>query len=177
MRTKERPPKPDLPAAADLRPITRSSDRLVTRVQLNIDFNKSDWLLFGMSDLRFHENLKQWSLQAYLDGGATDFEHDSAYAIRLPLVGLHFDSLFYHQPRFTAWVDATNPRDFNVPTAGYDPRKMEGAHRCKTCTGKESHVIVPEDFYVPPFDPALFNMVKGQRVEITIGFVSEEDEE
>jgi hypothetical protein len=162
------------PQVADFRSITRRANRLVTTVNLHVHFEKFPWLIFGQCDFQYHESLKQWLLKAYLPEGVTDPEHDSAYAFRLPLVGLQFSGLWYHQSHFDAWVDPSGADDFRVPKTGYDPLKLADTQTCTDCD--EKHLIVPEGHYVPPFDPDLFKMVGGKRVEIVVGFVEEETE-
>lgn len=57
-----------------------------------------------------------------------------------------------------------------MPNDGYDPRKHKDTEKCKDkrCDEK-GHFIVPEGFYVPPINLALFEMVRGRRIEITTG--------
>lgn len=181
------------PPFTDLRPISRDVGRCEARVTLHVNWdsrNNFGWLLLGSVSIVKRGGDRhpgQWSLQARMD--ATDFEHDSAYVLQLPLIGLELDGLavYNHRTHFIAWVDPNRPEDFHVPGPGYDPRKEEGAHRCKdpACQkddkGKkvEPHVIVPEGFYVPPFNLDLYKMVRGKKVEICVGpvFENEDDNE
>lgn len=181
----------DKPPLTDLRPISRDVKRCVAVVVLKVDWdsqNDTKWLILGSASIvrrggDRHEG--QWSLQARMD--STDFEHDSAYVLQLPLIGLQLDGLavYNHHAHFVAWVDPNNPGDFHVPSPGYDPRKEEGAHRCKhpQCLkddkGKkiEAHIVVPEGFYVPPFNLELYKMVRGKKVEIRMGPVFEDPDD
>jgi hypothetical protein len=166
--------------ATDLRAISRDSARLVTHVRLYVDWdnrNAIEWLTLGASSVRYNSSTHKHSLEARLGGGATDFEHDSAYAIRLPLIGLKFDDLlvYNHQTRLVGWVDPEDEENFRVPRPGYDPTKLPDAFTCKECKGKDKHVIVPEGYYVPPRDRDLYRAVRGKRVDIVIGYVDEEE--
>jgi len=161
----------------DLRPITRRADTCLTTVHVHMDWDerrKVKWLVFGEAHIQKFERKSQYLLKAYLPADVTDFEHDSAYAFRLPLVGLELDPLVlsYHQVSFVAIVDPNNPEDFRVPRPGYDPLKMEGTTTCtyhERCKAKP-HLIVPEGFYAgPPFDRELYEMLRGKRVEIAVG--------
>lgn len=169
----------------DLRSITRRSDKCLTTVMLQLTWDEREkvkWLVFGEAHIQKFERKGQYLLKAYLPAGVTDFEHDSAYAFRLPLMGLEMDELFlsYHQTRLRAIVDPNNSDDFRVPRPGYDPLKMEGTHTCKAydqCKEKP-HLIVPEGFYAgPPFDRKLFELVRGKRVEIIVGQPHDEEDE
>jgi hypothetical protein len=97
---------------------------------------------------------------------ATDFEHDSAYALSLPLIGLEFQGVHYHQTQIRAWV-GVNPEHFHVPLPGYDPTKHPKAVVCTNCPKK--HPIVPEGFYFPPFERELFKKIRGREVLIKVG--------
>src|SRR3989344_2568669 len=101
----------------DLSNITRYSDKARTVVTIQPDFRGFNeafkWLEFGQAQLR-NEGRICW-LGAYLTEGVSDFEHDSAHALRLPLIGLQFEHLWYQNTHFKAWVDPNNPDDFRVP--------------------------------------------------------------
>lgn len=152
---------------------------MLTTVTLHLTWNtRIHWLIFGEGNFQRHDGTTSWSLKSYLIDGATDVEHDSAYALRLPLIGVTFNSLHYHTATFDAWVDPNNPEDFSVPLPDYNPLTMEGAEKCPDCSSEEEHIIVPDGFYVPPFDKALFEAVKGKRLTIDIGPVlPEQDDE
>jgi len=159
----------------DLRPITRDADKCRTVVTIHLDWQtKEKWLEFGQAQIRFQQESRpsdgRHRLEARMTAGVTDFEHDSAYALRLPIVGLTFQGTDYHQTHFTAWVDPNEAdHDFHVPRSGYNPMRHKDAWKCKECKGKESHIIVPEGFYVPPYDAELYEVVRGKRIEILIG--------
>lgn len=156
----------------DIRAITRRSDSCLTTVTVHLDWQtRLRWLVFGEAQI---QRLKRnFLLKAYLPAGVTDFEHDSAYALRLPLVGLELDDLLvnYQQTHLVAFVDPSEPKDFRVPRAGYDPLKMDGTVTCSHGECKKSpHLIVPEGHYAgPPFDRELYEAVRGKRVEIVAG--------
>jgi len=179
-------PEESLVQLTDLRSITRRSDTCHTVVTIHLDWEtKIKWLEFGEANIRSQRdnNDGRWSLNAYMGGGVTDFEHDSAYALQLPLIGLRLGSLaiLYHQTRLDAWIDPDAAdkfsQDFRVPRSGYNPMGHKDAHVCKQCKDEsKGHVIVPEGFYVPPFDLELYQAVRGKRVEILIGPTFKEEE-
>jgi len=175
--------KPDLASmlasgglVTDLRSITRRSKLCLTRVFVDTPSKEHvPWLVLGESRVETQRERHDgsWRLSAFLGGGVTDVEEDSAYALRLPLVGLFFERVSYQSSHLTAWVDPnagpTGFERFHVPRPGYDPAKLPNAWMCETC--KPSHPIVPEGYYVPPFDPELYRIVRGARVEIEVGVV------
>ncbi len=171
---------------ADFRSITRRSDICLTQVIVRLDFEtKVEWLTLGESRVRSRRDTKDgnWRLDAYLPIGVTDFEHDSAYALQLPLIGLQFDHVYYHRTYLTGWVDpdCNDGREFRVPGPGYDPMSHPEAVECRAATCKSNkpfpHMIVPQNFYVPPFNLDLYKIVKGKQVEIRIGPIFEKEDE
>ena len=194
MRTAKQP-KEDRPAvvlATDLSSITRRPDRFFTTVDIDLgwdedsgDRRKLRWLTFGECELRVDGKDGDARLEAHLKGSTCDFEHDTAWALQLPLIGVKLAEVgvWHSRTHFTAWVhpDAggTMP-NFHVPCPGYNPMKHPGATTCdgiydekkrKYCKWNDGkkHIIVPEGFYVPPFDAELYEAVRGKRVEITTG--------
>lgn len=151
----------------DLTGITRDPQEAITEVYIHEDryARPQLWLKFGQAQLRNEESFC-W-LSAYMMSGVTDWEHDSAYALRLPLIGVQFESVYYHKTKITAWVDPSNPDEFHVPTPGYDPTMLDEASLCSECD--EPHMMVPPGYYVPPFDKKLYEKVKGKRLTIYIG--------
>lgn len=160
---------PEAPAFTDLTLITREPKRCQTRVILHMDWGTQvPWLQFGQGSLLANDRGDQWRLEARME--ATDQEHDAALALRLPLIGVRFIWVHHHTTQVSAWVDPNAvdefSQDFRVPTPGYDPTKHPQATKCTRCKGAEAHVIVPGGFYVPPFDPDLYQKVRGKRVDI-----------
>ena len=106
-------------------------------------------------------------LDAYL-GEATDGEHDSAFILSLPLIGVTFTEIHGGIASFQAWV---NPNcygfktDFHVPGPDYDP--FDGSETCSHCPESEAHQMVHN--YMPPHNKELYEIVRGQPVEIYIG--------
>lgn len=178
----------------DLRGICRERDRCVARVDFMDDYGhkRVPWIITGQAQFRAESESGrrpgEYRFEAYLDN-ATDFEHDSAYAIRLPLVGVQFVSGYYHTMTFVALVDPSPVgqefgNDFGVPRAGYDPRKHPDAQTCrdKRCHEEDeggkvrkSHIIVPQGFYVPPYDRELHEFARARRVEVTFGPARKDD--
>lgn len=160
----------------DLRGITRRSDQCLTVVTIHMDWQTSvEWLRFGEAQLQHRDHNDTDQLMAYMSRNVTDFEHDSAYALSLPLIGLRFKRLDYHTTHFTAWVNPNaDPNDFRVPRSGYDPTKHEDAMTCGREQCESPHVIVPEGYYQPPHKPRLYKLVRGKRVEIAVSQPSSE---
>jgi len=165
----------------DLRSITRESDKIATSVMIvpSRHADKKKWLLFGEAQLSDRGNssdgIKRWELRSYLKG-ATDFEHDSAYALVLPLICVTFIWVYYHNTRLSAIVDPTlGPHDdFAVPEPGYNPLEHEKTVKCTEC--EPNHLIVPEGLYIPPDNPELYKKVSGKEVQIEI-LMPREDQE
>lgn len=163
---------PDRPLPLrDLCYLCRDADRCLTRVRVKHAWDRAkdfEWLRLGAVSIvrRSQYESGRWILQARMD--ATDFEHDSAYVIRLPLVGLQLDSLavHHHSTHLVAWVDSNDTDEFNVPEVGYDPARAKGSSTCRECD--PSHRIVPSGCYVPKFDAELFERVRGKQLEIYI---------
>jgi len=161
----------------DLRSITRDSDICLTTVgvRLGPSWDRGadrEWLKFGRCRIRKMERdsgLPEWELAAHLGQGATDFEHDSAFALRLPLVGLKYKFTENHQSLFVAMIDIGRDDDFHVPLPDYDPFAHPETGPCPRCRGVEAHLMVPEGLYVPPHIPELFKLVAGKIVQIYIG--------
>ena len=158
----------------DLTPICREEGRALTHVRIDLDSYLSrgvPWLTAGASEFQRFDSLCYWTLGARMEG-ATDFEHDSAWAFKLPLIGLEFKHAYDQGCHFTAFVHPDGFDDFHVPPIGYDPRKLPEAHQCKEkgCRrNDEKHIIVPEGYYVPAKDAELYKKVRGKRVDIVVG--------
>jgi hypothetical protein len=179
--------KADSPPFLDLRAITRRSDRCVTTVRfLDADGREgARWMLLGEAALSRQSSRSggPWRLTAYLKD-AVDFEHDSAYALDLPLVGVEFVGVSYKSTEIVAYVSPEAGADedgrfatFHVPPPGYDPTKHPETVLCRDCENREQHVIVPEGFYQPKFEPELFEIVRGRCVTICFGPVLKDTEE
>lgn len=184
-----KPEKPKPPVEkVDLLPISRGVDKCLSYVNLEWDWEtRFTWLVFGEGTLRTLSDRRdgRWSLEARMGFGITDPEHSTCIALRLPLVGVEFEWADHHQFRFHGYVDPTLDLDdhssgFHVPPPGYDPRNEKGTHECSGVydekkrlyckwNDKKVHVVVPEGFYVPKFNPALYKLVSGKRVEIIMG--------
>lgn len=174
--------KKSLILETDLRGISRRSDKCMTTVHVHgrDPWETTRWIVAGEGKLRL--DMDPPELQVYLPAGVTDFEHDSGYALRLPLIGVKFEGVRYHRTRVSAYVAPHSPDGFAVPWPGYNPMKHPDAFICgEGTTGydecrKNPHPIVPEGFYVPPTDLDLYREVEGRRVTICFS-VTDEDEE
>jgi hypothetical protein len=156
----------------DLRPITRRSNRLLTQISLRksiYDFKDGVWIKAGEC-FRIDKTLKEWpsyELSAKLKDGATDGEHDSAFAFSIPLVGLEYTGVHWHGVSFKAMidpsVDSEDGRAFNVPSADFNPFDNP-KHVCTQCDDK--HIFTD---YLPPHDAELYKQMSGMWVDIHIG--------
>ena len=155
----------------DLRPICRNADKVDCLVTMREGGREQEWLHLGAVSLT-----ERGILNARMDKGATDFEHDSAYACCLPLIGVKMEYIDSHVTILTAWINPQHEPfspEFNVPPADYNPMEHPDTVMCDQC--EEPHPIVPEGFYTPPFDEELFEAVRGKKVTIYIGPVWPEE--
>ena len=175
MKTKEKEPLVQL---TDLTAISRDAARCVTGVTLYQDSMRQkpmEWLRAGRGSLypmNNHHRPGLWVLAARLGRGATDHEHDSPFAFKLPLVGLKIERVEEGCVWAYAFVDAYDGEEFHVPRPDYDPFRRASICRHKACGNK--HPIVPGGCYVPKFDAALYEAVKGRLVEIRMGVLAVE---
>ena len=151
----------------DLRPITRRSDVLgaVFRIQ-DEEYNWVPWIKCGeiklQKDNRYGDEFR---VCAHLRDGATDFEHDSAYAFAFDAIGVTYEMTEGHNTFLSGWFKP-DPDSFCVPDEGYDPFSIEGAVKCQNC--ESGHVIVPEGCYMPPRNDAMFKALSSKRFELNI---------
>jgi hypothetical protein len=176
-----------VPPETDLRGITRRPETCRTVIYLcdYLGHAKWRWIILGEVEFRSHDrNGQRHYISAYMSGGATDFEHDSAVAFQLPVLGLKFEGLWHHTAHFSAIVDPLHDEqgdevddmtngEFRVPGPGYDPTKLPGATTCDygQC---QPHPIVPEGHYLPPHDRKLHEAVAGRYIEIHVGVARDE---
>lgn len=167
----------------DLTEITRDSSRMRAVVYLVPEDtfegpSMIEWIKLGQVQLDLRERTQTWVLRSYLAKSATDFEHDSAYALQLGLIGLHFESVRYHTSTFKAWVHPSSSDDFRVPPPGYNPLSGPKVTTCKQYPAckKDPHPMLPEGSYVPERNLDLYKKVRGMSVEIQVGpvFLNEE---
>jgi hypothetical protein len=157
------------PQRLDLRPMCRHSDKCRTVVRIVPPrFPKIEWIVAGESQIRFVDDGRVAHLLAYLDA-ATDLEHDSAWILQLPIVGLALRDVHYGTTRLYGWIEADDLGDFRVPRAGYDPRQHPEVRPCNVewCEGPAGHPMVPE--HMPPPNADLHHSMKGRLIEIDIG--------
>lgn len=168
LRRDEEIPKVDL---VDLRSITRNAKNFLTSVSIYMNgFTRQEWILAGEAEHQEHSVLMTHTIGCRLKDGVTDFEHDSAWGFKLPLIGFEFQAIWNHVVMFNAFIDSRDPKDFRVPNPGYDPIHHPESVKCKHCTGEDKgHIILPPGFYVPEANQELFEKVRGKRVQITIG--------
>ncbi len=170
-------PKSQPTPTIDLRPITRDPHLCRPSFTLHWDWEtESTWIMAGQCQLRTDRKPDSISLDARMDG-ATDREHDAAYAFQLPIIGHRFEDVLYHVTTLTAWISPNALSNFHVPAStfkpkGYDLRNHPESYNCESCKGDDAHIIVP--YFVPPVDAELYKLVRGKRVTIRIGPPHEE---
>lgn len=166
----------------DLRSITRGADTARTTIEIvdRYDNFRHLWITCGQVNLRKWDNRPDVELTCYLTEGVTDFEHDSAYAFQLDLIGWTFDSIRDSAVTFTAWIPAElqGLDEFRIPGPGYNPMKRDDAYLCDTdhCA-EDPHIMVEEGYFIAPANPELYKLVRGRRVRITIRPVYDHEKE
>ena len=163
------------PAEIDLRGISRDAKHVETRIYLHDGSwrasEKKLWIRVGSVEIRRHDEGERWSLVAY-HTNATDFEHDSVYILRLPLIGLAFEMSTEIMSFLHAWVDPNISDWFNVPQVGYDPLKWAAAKPPTTCMAcKPKHPVVADGLYLPSFNKTTYHLTMGRRVSIELSRV------
>jgi hypothetical protein len=140
-------------APLDLKSVTRDSDLVVTDIKIYTgDYSKGsgfqDWISCGSVDLRAPTGPSPWMLNARAKEGITDFEHDSAYIFRIPVVGVELSFISNGYTYLKGYIGG-DVDDLRVPMeTGYDPLKLKGTKTCKSC--KKPHPIVEEGFWAGP---------------------------
>ena len=123
-----------------------------------------DWLTLGSCEIMPHNRGQFWSVKSYFDHH-TDGEHDSASIVTFDVIGLRFEMYMYGQAHVEGWIRADDVNAFRVPTKDWDP--FAGGVKCPQCTGKDKHLMVN---YLPPENPALYDLVRGRQIQIVTGF-------
>ena len=158
----------------DLRSITRNSDRGRGVVLLH-SYRASDaktWLVFGEGNVRqsHWRDFQTHTLTARMTVGVRDREGDSAYALQLTLIGLSSPEIIDGITLMRGWIDPNESAEFRVPRPGYDPTKMPET-RVIGPRDAVPTIVVPDQYWLPPFDLALFKAVRGRPVELRFGTV------
>lgn len=162
------------PPKVDLRNCTRGVSHARTIISIEgDDCSRHTWLILGEVQIRPPKDGCSGAVKGRLTEGVTDFEHDSAYAFSIPIVGFTMvGEVEYSRVSFLAHVAATpyDQEDLRVPLGPYDPAQLPGATVCKDCEG-ETHIIVPTGHFSGP--PAhgdahadLWKKVRGRLIEI-----------
>lgn len=168
MRMMMRRPDFQPPPVLDLR--QDGASPISTIITIYADYRGHAWIHAGGVDLAERDRRHGlWDLRVKVRG-ATDFEHDTAIALSLNLTGVAFRMARGDQLWLDGYIAGEDPEAFRVPEPGWN--QLEGAIKCthKDCQGKDArHVIVGEGRYVPPSNKALFERLRGFRVEIITG--------
>lgn len=160
-------PKPFKIEEIDLTKVTRPG--MVTSIIVGPRWERKKWITCGLVNIS--KSGESVELAARAGYGITDFEHDSAYIFRIPLLYVNFEFIDSGRMYFNGMIGGDDPKDLRVPDSGaYDPYKLEGATRCTHCKGEEKgHLIVPEGYWSgPPANPAAWKALFGQRIEISM---------
>lgn len=102
--------------------------------------------------------------------GVMDDEHDTIVLLRIGLFGVAFRMANGGKLWFDAFIAGDDPGLFRIPQPGWN--QLEGATKCtqKNCRDQtDKHLIVEEGRYIPPPNVALFERLRGLRVEIVTG--------
>lgn len=156
----EPPPPLDL-RVLDLRPQGEANS---TAIILHADYRGHDWINATQVSLTRQDSAMRgtWLLDVRLSH-ATDFEHDAAIALRMILHGVALRMVHSGRVWIDGFIDGDDPGSFRIPEPGWN--QLEGATKCKACKDRK-HLIVDEGRYIPVPNLALFERLRGLRVEI-----------
>ena len=181
MANKNTPERTPPVTPIDMRKYTRDAKTTETNISIVMDYQQWPWIKAGTCQLssRKSDHRPVWDFGARLLN-ATDFEHDSAYAFKIALIGVEFEMLHGGTFWFHGWIDAADPTDFCMYPPGVDP--YADAAPCKARECKTSPHRIVERFAPPsaslikesgrlPGDVAtqqLWERVRGQLIKIVI---------
>lgn len=159
----------------DLRSITRGAETARTTIEIIDRYDNAArhlWITCGQVSLRQDDRRPgDVTITCYLTEGVTDFEHDSAYAFHLDLIGWVFRGVDYGAVSFYGWLpsDIGWPGEFRVPGPGYNPMEDSDVYLCnEDYCAKDPHPMVSEGKFIAPPNPELHKLVKGKRVRVTM---------
>lgn len=138
-----------------------------TTITLHADYTQHAWIQASGISLVDRGNTHargSWLLEARWSN-ATDFDHDTAIALRMVLHGVTLHMINDGRVWIDGFIDGDDPVMFRVPAPEWN--QLEGATGCehRDC-GRPGHLVVDERRYVPPPNFELFDMLRGLRVEI-----------
>lgn len=168
-----------MPPFKDWREYTRDAETCTTVISVYDpeDMRHNPWLLFGQLNIREPQGRDhQYNRLCVYLKDTTDFEHDSAYLITIPFIGLRFGALpvRYHIVTLTAWIapEIGEPQpDFAVPDHNYNPDAYRVPCELERCVKEDPHKI--SEHYHAPYNKTLHNLVRGRSVEISFGPAAE----
>lgn len=146
----------------DLASVTRTENQRYCQisVQDGTSLKKKAWISCG--EVSFSEGRAGHTIRAYLNQDATDFEHDSALAFSIPIIGLTFVHVYNGTVLFRAFIAPPQSHydweDFRVPREIID---LKEATQCDYC--EDAHPIVE---YLPEANPELYRQLSGREIEI-----------
>ncbi len=160
------------PPVLDLR---QNISTMYSTIVLYADYSGYAWIHAGEIDLSERSWAKGqrgvWTLEVKRYG-ATDYEHDAAVALRVGLTGVSFRMASCGRLWLDGFIDGADPNMFRVPEPDWN--QLDGAVKCthKNCKASNmKHMIVDEGRYIPPPNKALFERLRGLRIEIVTGVV------
>lgn len=154
----------------DLRPITRDSDHAETQISVILQNQPVLWIQAGRLS-HFNLSPSNQNLGAYFRDGVTDFEHDSAYAFHINVVGTFLHQIYHGVVELRAWLAsrADDTERFKIPVAPIDLDSLEW---CSSCTGSERHRV---GAYTPKPHRELWERLRGAELVIQIAPVTPEE--
>lgn len=150
--------------------LTRRPEQVFTRIQVEepIVSPKTKILCefsIEFGECRIHKGERSCSIKGFMPYEITDVEHDSALSVLIGLIGIEYKFTLGHTTFLDAYI-TTDPGKVRFYSKDFDPREIPDIATCTGC--EEKHLVVPEDYYVPPkyeYAKALI----GKRVNITYG--------
>lgn len=168
----------------DMREVTRDSKYFRTQIRIEPQrhYPRVE-IVCGRINLRFSGRDGQYGeLSARAQYGVTDFEHDSAYVFRIPIVGVKFNFMDNGWTSLTGLLLGKEPEELRL-MAGYNPLLLEGTVLCndERCTRDpeekkrwpQGHPIIPEGYYAGPImkNTKLYQQLVGSTVEISTNII------
>jgi hypothetical protein len=153
-----------LPDLVNLCAVTRDAHLVTTHISVKCNGEYFRWLEFG--SLTTMGDRKSFIGARY--EGVTDFEHDSAYAVRIEVIDVQLVNIYGGCIELKTWVSAEDERGVSVPRKSILSFDELGAVPCEDehCVGEESHLIV--ESFSPANDVELWKRLRGRELRIEI---------
>lgn len=147
----------------DLRAVTRDAHLVTTYIAVKFGGMYVPWLEFG--SLSTMGDGKTF-IGARFGSGVTDFEHDSAYALRVDVIDVQLVSIQDGCVDLRAWVAAEDADGLNVPSKSILSLEELGVEPCSECEGDEKHLII--NTFTRKADVELWKRLRGRELRISI---------